>query len=73
MDFQNKQYDSEWYEGDKYEEESEVYQYEKEVYSAMRSERQYIPRQTTQLVVDELDELRRNTEYNANTYRRPIN
>ena len=24
-------------------------------------------------MVDELDELRRNTEYNANTYRRPIN
>src|SRR2546423_7009011 len=48
-----------------------VYQYEQEAYSAMRSGRKYTPGENsntqTRPVVDELEKLRRNTEYNANT------
>ena len=47
INFQDEQYDPEHYTEDENEEESEVYQYEQEAYSAMRSGSQYTPRQTT--------------------------
>src|SRR4051794_30064341 len=68
MDFQDEKEEPEPLFEEEYEEESEVYQYEQEAYPAMRSGRQYIPRRK-QPVVDELEKLRRNTEYNANTSR----
>ena len=49
---------------DEYEEESELYQYEREAYPITRSGQKYVPKRTTP-VVDELDQLRRNTNYNS--------
>ena len=71
MDCQDEQYDPEYYTEDEYEEETIVYQYEQEAYPAMRSGRKYTPGENSNTqtgpVVDELEKLRRNTEYNANT------
>src|SRR3954451_6434694 len=71
MNCQDEQYDPEYYTEDEYEEETIVYQYEQEAYSAMRRCCKYIPGENSKTqtgpVVDELEKLRRNTEYNANT------
>jgi hypothetical protein len=57
------------YSGD--EEEFDLYQYEQEAYPVLRSGQQYRPNRTTSHeqvpVMDELEELRRNTAYNART------
>lgn len=58
----------EYYSGDEYDEESELYQYEQEAYPITRSKQQYGPKRTTfrkTPAVDELDQLRRNTNYNS--------
>ena len=61
--------EDEYYSEDELEEESEIYQYEREAYPLTRSGQQYRPRKFTSTrkptVVDELDELNRNTRYNS--------
>ena len=65
------QYDEyeEGYTEDEYEDEAKVYQYEQEVYPIIRSGRKYTPKTSFARtpIVDELDELRRNTLYNSHT------
>ena len=57
-DYQENPNEREYY----YTEEEE---YEQEAYPAMRSGRTYIPNHSTRPIVDKLDELKRNTRYNA--------
>src|SRR5581483_6356928 len=66
LDLQDEMDDQAGYytEEDEYEEESELYQYEREAYPITRSGQKYTPKRTTP-VVDELDQLRRNTTYNS--------
>ena len=58
------------YAEDEYEGEAEVYQYEQEVYPITRSGREYAPKTSFARtpIVDELDELRRNTLYNSRKF-----
>ena len=64
LDLQDEDQEGYYAEEDDYVEESELYQYEREAYPITRSGQNYIPKRTTP-VVDELDQLRRNTTYNS--------
>ena len=75
VDFQEEDYDYyENYSGDDDDNERDLYQYESEVYPITRSGQRYIPNRTNTFnrrpIVDELDEVQRNTNYNAQP-RRP--
>src|SRR5437764_8014187 len=75
VDFQEEDYDYyENYSGDDDDNERDLYQYENEVYPITRSGQRYIPNRTNTFnrrpIVDELDEVQRNTNYNAQP-RRP--
>jgi hypothetical protein len=67
MDLSEQGEYEEGYAEDKYEDEAEVYQYEQEIYPVIRSGRNYIPTTSfkTTPIVDELDELQRNTLQNS--------
>ena len=57
------------YSEDDYKEKSELYQYEREAYPLTRSEQKYLSQRLIPArkptVVNELDELNRNTRYNS--------
>src|SRR5256886_1132313 len=70
VDFQEEDYDYyENYSGDDDDNERDLYQYESEAYPITRSGQRYIPNRTNTFnrppIVDELDEVQRNTNYNA--------
>ena len=75
VNFQEEDYDYyENYSGDDDDNERDLYQYESEAYPITRSGQRYIPNRTNTFnrrpIVDELDEVQRNTNYNAQP-RRP--
>jgi len=71
-DEQQEHYDyQENYSGDDDDNERDLYQYESEIYPITRSGQNYIPHRTNtssrRPIVDELDEVQRNTAYNSRT------